>query len=58
MTIPKDPHMLASFINTKLRDYYPSLEALCDDLGADQEEILRRLSSAGYIYDPEKKKVV
>ena len=27
--IPKDPAMLLSFINLKLRDYYPSLEALC-----------------------------
>ena len=28
--LPKDPHMLASFLNLKLRDFYPSLDALCD----------------------------
>ena len=33
--IPKDPVMLLSFINLKLRDYYTSLEALCDDLNID-----------------------
>ena len=27
--IPKDPVMLLSFINMKLRDFYDSLDALC-----------------------------
>ena len=31
MELPKDPMMLFSFINTKLRDFYPSLDALCKD---------------------------
>ena len=34
LNLPKDPVMLLSVINTKLRDRYPSLDALCDDLGA------------------------
>ena len=25
-TLPKDPVMLLSFVNTQLRDHYPSLE--------------------------------
>ena len=29
--IPKDPVMLLSFINLKLRDYYSDLDALCED---------------------------
>ena len=41
--LPKDPHMLASFLNLKLRDFYPSLDALCEDLDADKEEILQKL---------------
>ena len=32
MELPKDPMMLFSFINTKLRDFYPSLDALCKDM--------------------------
>ncbi|MGN1246780.1 MAG: DUF4250 domain-containing protein, partial [Muribaculaceae bacterium] len=27
--LPKDPMMLMSFINMKLRDCYPSLDELC-----------------------------
>ena len=30
--MPKDPMMLMSFINMKLRDFYPTLDALCDDM--------------------------
>ena len=30
--LPKDPFILFSVINTKLRDFYPSLDALCADL--------------------------
>ncbi len=34
MKLPEDPVMLLSFVNTKLRDQYASLDALCDDLDA------------------------
>ena len=34
--LPNDPCILLSYVNTKLRDQYPSLAALCDDLEADQ----------------------
>ncbi len=30
--LPKDPAMLLSAVNMKLRDFYDSLDALCDDL--------------------------
>ncbi len=30
--LPQDPVILLSYINTRLRDSYSSLEALCDDL--------------------------
>ena len=29
--IPEDPVMLLSYVNMKLRDFYPSLDAFCDD---------------------------
>ena len=35
MQLPQDPAVLLSYVNMKLRDSYPSLAALCDDLGAD-----------------------
>lgn len=49
--LPKDPVMLLSFVNTKLRDFYDSLELLCEDLGGDAGEITDRLASIGYHYD-------
>jgi len=52
--IPKDPAMLLSFINMKLRDQYDSLESLCDDLDISKQEIIEKLKSIDYIYDNEK----
>ena len=54
MQLPKDPAILLSFINMKLRDVYPSLTALCDDLGADEEEIRKTLAAIGYEYAADK----
>lgn len=49
--LPKDPVMLLSVINTKLRDSYPTLDALCEDMGADESEIRARLAGIDYEYD-------
>ena len=51
MTLPKDPFMLLSYINTQLRDNYPTFEELAASLGIPAEEILRPLDRAGYHYD-------
>ena len=40
--MPKDPMMLMSFINMKLRDFYPTLDALCDDMDVDRQELKTR----------------
>lgn len=48
-----DPQILLSLINTKLRDQYESLEALCDDLSITEEEIIKKLKSIGYEYNKE-----
>ena len=49
--MPNDPVILLSYINTKLRDEYPSLDVLCDELGADRDVIEKRLAEIGYEYD-------
>ena len=49
---PKDPAMLLSYINTQLRDNYPSMDELCKALDADREEIDEKLASIDYEYDP------
>ena len=56
--IPNDPVMLLSYVNLKLRDFYESLDALCDDLEADREEITEKLASINYHYDEEKNQFV
>ena len=49
--IPKDPVMLLSFINLKLRDYYPSFDNLCEDLSLNADEIIKKLAAIDYEYD-------
>lgn len=51
--LPQDPNILLSVVNTKLRDEYPSLDALCDGLDADQAELVDKLAGAGYAYVPD-----
>ncbi len=53
MEIPKDPMMLFSFVNMKLRDFYSSLDALCEDLDVDKEQIIHTLASIGFEYNQE-----
>lgn len=49
--IPNDPMMLMSFINMKLRDFYPSLEALCEELDINMQELVDKLAAAGFEYN-------
>ena len=56
--LPKDPATLLSVINTKLRDFYPDLDSLCDDLAADKNEIVSALLTIGYEYSPEKNQFI
>lgn len=51
MALPNDPLLLMSVVNTKLRDFYPSLEALCDDLNENRAALEEKLASVGYVYD-------
>ena len=51
MAIPKDPVMLLSFLNLKLRDYYSNLEELCEDLDIEKQEIIEKLKMIDYEYD-------
>ena len=44
-----DPYLTLSFINTKLRDQYASLDVLCEDLNLNKEEVLKQLKTIDYI---------
>lgn len=49
--LPRDPVMLLSVINTKLRDYYHSLDQLCEEMNLSQEELKEKLQGIDYEYD-------
>ncbi|MCI8275597.1 MAG: DUF4250 domain-containing protein [Lachnospiraceae bacterium] len=51
MDLPKDGAMLLSVVNMKLRDYYPSLAAFCEDAGVSETELKTRLAVIDYEYD-------
>ena len=48
----KDPYMLLSIVNMKLRDEYPDLDDLCASMDIDRSELTERPSTIGYHYDP------
>lgn len=50
--LPKDPMLLLSGINTKLRDYYSNLDLLCEELQIDRKTLTKRLAEIDYEYDP------
>lgn len=54
--IPQDPMMLMSFVNMKLRDFYPSLDALCEDLEISRDELEEKLGNAGFEYSEENRR--
>lgn len=56
--LPKDPIMLLSFINTRLRDEYESLDELCAALDAEREALCETLRNAGFEYDQEQNQFI
>ncbi len=49
--LPEDPVMLLSTVNMKLRDFYPTLDALCEDMNVDKSELIGKLKGINYEYD-------
>ena len=56
MELPQDPMMLFSVINMKLRDFYSNLDELCQKEDIDKDDLLQRLSDAGFEYSAEHNK--
>lgn len=52
MDLPKDPIIMMSVINQKLRDYYPSLDNLCEDLNVERAALEAIMEAAGFEYNP------
>ncbi|MDE5946254.1 MAG: DUF4250 domain-containing protein [Oscillospiraceae bacterium] len=51
MSIPNDPAILLSYINTQLRDNYKNLDDLCKTLDVSEDDITEKLRKIGYLYD-------
>ena len=49
--LPKDPMILLSYVNTCLRDDYPTLDALCEDLDVSRTDLEDKLKAVGFVYD-------
>ena len=56
--LPKDPVILLSFVNTKLRDEYSSLEELCASLDAEREALEEALAALDYRYSAERNQFI
>lgn len=56
MTLPQDPKMLFSVVNTKLRDEYATLDELCAGMGVDKHELVYKLQQAGFEYNASQNK--
>ncbi len=51
MDIPQDPIILVSYVNTKLRDQFATLDEFCRTYDVNQEAICDTLSTVDYHYD-------
>ena len=56
--LPKDPVMLLSAVNMKLRDFYGNLDALCQELDIDKAWIVETLEKIDYQYDADKNQFI
>ncbi len=56
--IPQDPVMLLSYINTQLRDQYPTLLELCKSQNLDEQVLKEKLETIDYRYDKERNQFV
>ncbi len=50
--LPKDPVMLMSFVNMKLRDEYRTLEDFCAVYSLKESELKAEMEAAGFDWQP------
>lgn len=55
---PKDPVMLLSFVNTRMRDEHVNLTELCVQFGVNRDDIETKLKNIGYLYNEELNKFI
>ena len=58
MSLPKDPFILLSVLNTRLRDFYPTLDECCKAEDIDKDAVIHTLASIRYRYSSEKNQFI
>ena len=53
-----DINIAYSMINMKLRDFYSSLDDLCDDMDISKVDILEHFEKNGFIYNENTKQFI
>ena len=48
-----DPYIALSWMNTKLRNDFETLDALCEDLNLDPHQIIEKMAKVDYSYQYE-----
>lgn len=56
--IPNDPVLLLSVVNTALRDRYPTLERFCAANMVAEEDIIEKLKTIDYTYNPDENQFI
>ncbi len=46
--LPGDPVILLGVVNTKLRDFYASLDEMCEDMQISRETLTEKLAAIDY----------
>jgi len=57
-SLPKDPVMLLSYVNTQLRDRYKSFEDFCASENVQSDAVEAKLDALDYRYDVVKNQFV
>lgn len=53
-----DINIAYSIINMKLRDFYSSLDDLCEDMDINKSELLKHFEGNGFVYNQEKNQFI
>lgn len=56
--LPKDPAILLSYVNMKLRNNYKSLKTFCEEEHVDVIELCASLDKIDYSYDEKRNQFV
>ncbi len=57
-SLPNDPIMLLSFVNTRMRDEHINLDEFAEQFNVNKNDIIEKLDKCGYTYNNELNKFI